>query len=205
METIIGIVAGILYLALLFGIPTLIIWSIISNSKKKKVSKKKIEPVIEWAESKGYPLPDKPYGVSFNFAIILGFLFGLIPGLILVIISTKRKDNYDKEIRQLTTKWIDAGKPLPLPVEKQINRNKNIKFKVSKLSSKDDIYNKFISEVERIGYKNIIENSEINSYELEESFLGGLEFIINDKKDNTLFLLSGKKIDNDYIEWSGEL
>ena len=205
METIIGIVAGILYLALLFGIPTLIIWSIISNSKKKKVSKKKIEPVIEWAESKGYPLPDKPYGVSFNFAIILGFLFGLIPGLILVIISTKMKDNYDKEIRQLTTKWIDAGKPLPLPVKKQINRNKNIKFKVSKLSSKDDIYNKFISEVERIGYKNIIENSEINSYELEESFLGGLEFIINDKKDNTLFLFSGKKIDNDYIEWSGEL
>ena len=125
--------------------------------------------------------------------------------MILVIISTKRKDNYDKEIRQLTTKWIDAGKPLPLPVEKQINRNKNIKFKVSKLSSKDDIYNKFISEVERIGYKNIIENSEINSYELEESFLGGLEFIINDKKDNTLFLFSGKKIDNDYIEWSGEL
>jgi len=205
METIIGIVAGILYLALLFGIPTLIIWSIISNSKKKKVSKKKIEPVIEWAESKGYPLPDKPYGVSFNFAIILGFLFGLIPGLILVIISTKRKDNYDKEIRQLTTKWIDAGKPLPLPAEKGINVSKNIKFKISKSSSKEDIYKKFISEVERIGYKNILADLDITSYEFFESVLGGLEFIINDKKDKTLFILSGKKIDNDDIEWSGEL
>ena len=110
---LIALVLGFWYLIFLF------LKSLISPSKKKQISRQKIKPVIEWAESKGYPLPDEPYGISFGFAIILGFIFGIIPGLILIYISQKRKDIYDKEIRQLTTKWIDAGKPLPLTVDLQ--------------------------------------------------------------------------------------
>ena len=70
------------------------------------------EPVIEWAEFKGYPLPEKPYGFLFNVAIIYGFLCGLIPGILLCYFAQKRKDNYKKEIRALTTKWVDSGKTL---------------------------------------------------------------------------------------------
>ena len=103
---VIAIALGGYYLIFLF------LKSLILPSKKKQISRQKIKPVIEWAESKGYPLPDEPYGVSFSLAIILGFLFGIIPGLLLIYISQKRKDNYDKEIRQLTTKWVDSGKPI---------------------------------------------------------------------------------------------
>ena len=49
------------------------------------------EPVIKWAEFKGYPLPDKPYGLLFNIGIICGFLCGLIPGLIHPRIWMQRK------------------------------------------------------------------------------------------------------------------
>ena len=101
-----AITFGFFYLIFLF------LKSLTSPSKKKQLSRQKIKPVIEWAESKGYPLPDEPYGISFGVAIILGLIFGIIPGLILIYISQKRKDNYDKEIRQLTTKWVDSGKPI---------------------------------------------------------------------------------------------
>ena len=101
-----AITFGFFYLIFLF------LKSLTSPNKKKQLSRQKIKPVIEWAESKGYPLPDEPYGISFGVAIILGLIFGIIPGLILIYISQKRKDNYDKEIRQLTTKWVDSGKPI---------------------------------------------------------------------------------------------
>ena len=105
-------IALLITLGIFVGLPVWIIWSIISRTKKNKISKEKTEPVIEWAEFKGYPLPERPYGFLFNVGIICGFLCGLIPGLILCYFAQKRKDNYDKEIKQLTTKWVDSGKPI---------------------------------------------------------------------------------------------
>ena len=105
-------IALLITLGIFVGLPVWIIWLIISRTKKNKISKEKTEPVIEWAEFKGYPLPERPYGFLFNVGIICGFLCGLIPGLILCYFAQKRKDNYDKEIKQLTTKWVDSGKPI---------------------------------------------------------------------------------------------
>ena len=105
-------IAFLITLGIFVGLPAWLIWSVISRSKKKEISKEKAEPVIKWAEFKGYPLPDKPYGLLFNIGIICGFLCGLIPGLILCYFAQQRKDNYKKEMRTLTTKWVDSGKPL---------------------------------------------------------------------------------------------
>ena len=106
-------IAFFITLGIFVGIPAWIIWAIISNNKNKKIDKDKIEPVMQWAEFKGYPLPDKPYGCLFTFATICGYGAGLIPGLILSYFAIKREDNFKKEMRVLTTKWIDVGKPLP--------------------------------------------------------------------------------------------
>ena len=106
------LIAVLLTLGIFVGLPAWIIWSIISRTKKNNISKTKAKPVIEWAVFKGYPLPEKPYGFLFNVAIICGFLCGLIPGILLCYFAQKRKDNYEKEIRALTTKWVDSGKPL---------------------------------------------------------------------------------------------
>tara|TARA_B100000886_G_C20041708_1_gene334059 strand:+ start:109 stop:456 length:348 start_codon:yes stop_codon:yes gene_type:complete len=105
-------IAVLLTLGIFVGLPAWLIWSIIARNKKNNISKTKAEPVIEWAVFKGYPLPEKPYGFLFNVAIICGFLCGLIPGILLCYFAQKRKDNYEKEIRALTTKWVDSGKPL---------------------------------------------------------------------------------------------
>lgn len=106
-------IALLITLGIFVGLPAWLIWSIISRTQKNAINKEKAKPVIEWAEFKGYPLPDKPYGFFFNIAIICGFLCGLIPGLILCYFAQKRKDNYEKEIRALTTKWVDSGNPIP--------------------------------------------------------------------------------------------
>ena len=84
-------IAFLITLGIFVGLPAWLIWSVISRSKKKEISKEKAEPVIKWAEFKGYPLPDKPYGLLFNIGIICGFLCGLIPGLIFAILHSKEK------------------------------------------------------------------------------------------------------------------
>ena len=106
------IIAFFITLGIFVGLPAWIIWSVITRNNKKSLDKEKLEPVLEWANYKGYPLPDKPYGCLFTIAIICGFAAGLIPGFILCYFAQKREDSYKKEMRLLTTKWIDEGKPL---------------------------------------------------------------------------------------------
>jgi hypothetical protein len=67
-----------------------------------------------WAQSVGYEIPKGPdWGLYLTAIIILG-LFFVIPGLIAAIIYWVRKTAYDKEMRSIVEKWIDAGRPDPV-------------------------------------------------------------------------------------------
>jgi hypothetical protein len=39
----------------------------------------------------------------------------VVPGLLLILFLVMKQQDYDREIRQLRNKWIDAGKPDPSP------------------------------------------------------------------------------------------
>ena len=201
---VIAIVLGFWYLIFLF------LKSLILPSKNKQISRQKIKPVIEWAESKGYPLPDEPYGVSFGFAIILGILFGIIPGLILIYTSQKRKDIYDKEIRQLTTKWIDAGKPLPLTVNKKDKLKEssskeklileNFEFRTSIDANVDEVYKELVKVLTATEEgKKTFDSIQVDYYEFNNSLLGGLEFVMAYAEVKYEIILSSKKDDTERI------
>ena len=55
----------------------------------------------------------KKNGVFGAFGIVIGFICGIIPGVILAYLAIKKDQNYDREIRALMNKWVDAGRPLP--------------------------------------------------------------------------------------------
>ena len=71
-------------------------------------------------------------------------------------------------------------------------------------SDKEIIYQKLVDLIKKKGFKKKLELLEIKSYDLEDSVLGGKEFVVSGKKDKYLIILSGKE-KGDEIEWSGKI
>ena len=71
------------------------------------------EKAVAWAKSMGYPIPTKMGGCLSTFLIVLGFLAAVIPGLILLFHVWNNGNQYERDMKALVEKWIDAGKPEP--------------------------------------------------------------------------------------------
>ena len=105
MDSIISFLISVAIFGGLAAVIYFIIKGKISNAKKWLEMKR-------WAKSQGYALPKKT-GVFGIFLIIIAYMIFILPGIILTIAAIRRDQNYEKEMRVLMNKWIDAGKPLP--------------------------------------------------------------------------------------------
>ncbi len=103
------IIGFIISLAILSGLAAGIYFII----KGKIHNAKKWHEMKRWAKSQGYVLPKKT-GVFGIFLIIVAYMILIFPGVILTIAAIRRDQNYEKEMRIMMNKWIDAGKPRPL-------------------------------------------------------------------------------------------
>ena len=71
------------------------------------------EKAVLWAKSMGYPIPSKMGGcLSFIFVIIGLFAF-VVPGILILLWVWYQGNQYERDMRQLVAKWVDAGKPTP--------------------------------------------------------------------------------------------
>jgi hypothetical protein len=68
---------------------------------------------IQWAIAKGYSIPDRPSGCLWAIGITCGLFAAVVPGLLLILFLVVKQRDYDREIRQLHNKWVDAGRPDP--------------------------------------------------------------------------------------------
>ncbi len=66
---------------------------------------------IKWAVSMGYPVPSKWNGFLTTFLVIVGLCAYVIPGVILLLIVWNNGRQYERDLKALIEKWIDAGKP----------------------------------------------------------------------------------------------
>ena len=88
--------------------------SVLKTAAKGMLAKSDQQLAKEWARSLGYPLPNKPMnGCLAGIFVMIGMLAGLIPGFIMIYFLNKGKKKYEAELRAMTIKWIDAGKPEP--------------------------------------------------------------------------------------------
>ena len=87
-------------------------WLLASRPARK--DREKFQATKDWARTKGYELPRRP-GAGANILIILGLLFGIIPGIVIWAVVKRKRDSYEREMRDMKNKWIDAGSPAPLP------------------------------------------------------------------------------------------
>ena len=77
---------------------------------------------VAWAKSIGYPVPQKMGGCLSAFLIVAGLCIFIVPGVLLLVFVFIQKRTYERDMKALVIKWVDAGKPMPgqkvRPVEK---------------------------------------------------------------------------------------
>jgi len=90
---------------------------------------------IAWAKSIGYPVPTKMGGCLSAFLVVLGLFAFIVPGLIILLIVWNNSRQYERDIKALVEKWIDAGKPEPGVKARPIEQLEIIEEKPSAISS----------------------------------------------------------------------
>ena len=68
---------------------------------------------IAWAKSIGYPVPTKMGGCLSTFLVVLGLCAYVLPGVIILLLVWNNGRQYERDMKALIEKWIDAGKPEP--------------------------------------------------------------------------------------------
>ena len=71
------------------------------------------EKAVLWARSMGYPIPSKMGGCLAFILIIIGLIAYVIPGILILLWVWYQGNQYERDMRQLVAKWVDAGKPTP--------------------------------------------------------------------------------------------
>ena len=97
----------VLPLALFLGLFAVFLWLIDTPRRNEE---RQFGKVKRWINEKGYDVPPR-IGPGWNLAILIGFIMGIIPGLVLLLIANGKRNTYYKELRALKNKWIDAGSP----------------------------------------------------------------------------------------------
>ena len=142
-------------------------------------------------------------GYSESSWFILGFLFSF-PALIAVAGLPDRK--LRKYLRQIGVKQKAINEESEPSEEKIVYGKRTISFVMPSRASKLQIFNKLKSEVKKnLEYEKIFNTFEIKSYDFNESLLGGIEFVIEGDKEESLFIMSSKKLNNTLTQWSGNL
>ena len=71
------------------------------------------EKAVLWAKSMGYPIPSKMGGCLAIILVIIGLTAFVVPGVLILIWVWYQGNQYERDMRQLVAKWVDAGKPTP--------------------------------------------------------------------------------------------
>ena len=71
-----------------------------------------LKKVLKWAKHMNYEIPDrkKPNWKSYLLLAIL-FVPLIFPGLLYALLMLHRKAQFDRRLKPLERKWIEAGRP----------------------------------------------------------------------------------------------
>ena len=123
------------------------------------------ERAVLWAKSMGYPIPSKMGGCLAFILIIIGLFAFVVPGILILLWVWYQGNQYERDMRQLVAKWVDAGKPTP---GKKENLERTLEIVPEKNSEKEieEKLKNLLSMKER----NVISDEEYN--EMRKKILG---------------------------------
>ena len=123
------------------------------------------EKAVLWAKSMGYPIPSKMGGCLAIILVIIGLTAFVVPGVLILIWVWYQGNQYERDMRQLVAKWVDAGKPTP---GKKENIEKTLEILPEKNS--EDEMEKKLKDLSSMKEKNLISDEEYK--EMRKKILG---------------------------------
>ena len=123
------------------------------------------EKAVLWAKSMGYPIPSKMGGCLAFILVIIGLTAFVVPGVLILIWVWYQGNQYERDMRQLVAKWIDAGKPTP---GKKENIEKTLEILPEKNSEEE--MEKKLKDLLSMKERNLISDEEYK--EMRKKILG---------------------------------
>ena len=123
------------------------------------------EKAVLWAKSMGYPIPSKMGGCLAFILVIIGLTAFVVPGVLILIWVWYQGNQYERDMRQLVAKWVDAGKPTP---GKKENIEKTLEILPEKNSEEE--MEKKLKDLLSMKEKNLISDEEYK--EMRKKILG---------------------------------
>ena len=123
------------------------------------------EKAVLWAKSMGYPIPSKMGGCLAIILVIIGLTAFVVPGVLILIWVWYQGNQYERDMRQLVAKWVDAGKPTP---GKKENIEKTLEILPEKNSEEE--MEKKLKDLLSMKERNVISDEEYN--EMRKKILG---------------------------------
>ena len=106
-----------------------------AEPKEEKEREELRQGAIKWAKSMGYPVPTKWDGCLTTFLIVIGVCAYVVPGLLILLFVWYNGNQYERDMKALVAKWIDAGKPKPGEKVKPIEKLEKVEGKPVELPS----------------------------------------------------------------------
>ena len=116
-----------------------------SITESKELEKENNERSVAWAKSMGYPIPTKWDGCLTAFLVVLGLCAYVIPGVILLLLVWNNGNQYERDMKALVAKWIDAGKPEPGEKVKPVQQLEKVEEKATASLSSESRLEELIS------------------------------------------------------------
>ena len=123
------------------------------------------EKAVLWARSMGYPIPIKMGGCLAIILVIIGLCVFVVPGILILLWVWYQGNQYERDMRQLVAKWVDAGKPTP---GKKQNLEKTLEI-VPEKNSEEEMEQK-LKDLLSMKERNVISDEEYN--EMRKKILG---------------------------------
>lgn len=80
------------------------------DSEPARLDRERFATTKDWARKNGLTAPIRP-GHGANFLVAVGMLVGFLPGILVWVVVKNKRISYEKQMRELKTQWIKAGKP----------------------------------------------------------------------------------------------
>lgn len=127
------------------------------DSDGKEIAKSPKQKAIDWAISMGYPVPTKLDGCLAAILVVVGLLMFVVPGVLLLVWIWVQNNQYERDIKALIEKWVDAGRPEPGEGIKEVTKLERI---VETVEPSQGSTEQRLQELESLKEKGLITDEE---------------------------------------------
>ena len=156
------------------------------------------------ADEKGYS------GIAWGFA---GFIFGFFALVAVAGLPDRKLRRYIRLIGEKQKAIEKVGERVEVKDSEWVEKSSDwesaktniIQFVMPPSATKEEIYQRLISEIDKNKeLRKKFDKSNIKSYEIANPLLGGQEFALMGEDLRTLFVMTGKKLNDIQTQWTGK-